>query len=641
MIIYSGSKAEFMAEVLDDTIAYTIRDSIFEKMHRRTPNAEFHSWVNSLEYMYKVLNDEGIPQNSGVAIEYNLPNTAKRVDFLISGYDASHSPNVVIIELKQWETLKKVEGLDGLVETYTGGANRRVVHPSYQAWSYAEMIRDYNEYAQVADIKLWPCAYLHNYLRVEDDPLDDPICQDYLDDAPAFTKGDVRKLREYIKQVVTDGDDNEILYEIDNGRIKPSKSLQDAIVGMLESNPEFNLIDDQKVVFERIMELSRKCEKDGEKRVLIAKGGPGTGKTVIAINLLARLTQEGVFAQYCSKNSAPRTVYASKLKGHRTKSSIDNMFKGSGAYVDAPKNAIGAVLADEAHRLNEKSGLYGNQGINQIHEIIRAARLSVFFIDESQRVTLKDIGSVEEIKRWAAVDGAKVYEEELSSQFRCNGSDGYLAWLDNVLDIRATANYDIDDIDYDFEVFDSPDEMRAKIIERNAGANRSRILAGYCWNWPKAGRSDVNTHEIRIGSFEMSWNLDGGEAFALSPTSINEAGCIHTTQGLEFEYVGVIIGDDLRYEDGHLVTDYKKRARTDQSVKGLKKLEGEDADHAQKLADEIIKNTYRTLMTRGMRGCYVYATDPSLRNYLRGRASACVHQRGSVGTKRGHARPSL
>ena len=169
--------------------------------------------------------------------------------------------------------------------------------------------------------------------------------------------------------------------------------------------------------------------------MLIATGGPGTGKTVIAMNLLARLTQEGVFVQYCSKNSAPRTVYAKKLKGHRTKSSIDNMFKGSGAYVDAPRNAVGVVLADEAHRLNEKSGLYGNQGINQIHEIIHAARLSVFFIDECQRVTVKDIGSVGEIKRWAAVNGAEVYEEGLSSQFRCNGSDGYLAWLDDVLKI--------------------------------------------------------------------------------------------------------------------------------------------------------------------------------------------------------------
>lgn len=611
-----------MTEVLEDTIAYSIRDNIRKKMNRKTGEAEFRSWVNSLEYMYKVLNDDDIPEESGIAIEYNLPNTAKRVDFLISGYDSKQLPNVVIIELKQWEKLNKVEGLDGLVETFTGGANRRVVHPSYQAWSYAEMIKDYNEYAQIADIKLWPCAYLHNYLREEDDPLDDEIYKDYLNDAPAFTKGDVRKLRAYIKEVVKEGDNNEILYEIDNGRIKPSKSLQDAIVGMLESNPEFNLIDDQKVVFERIMELSRKCENDGKKRVLIARGGPGTGKTVIAINLLARLTQEGVFAQYCSKNSAPRLVYAKKLKGHRTKSSIDNMFKGSGSYVDAPKDAVGAILADEAHRLNEKSGLYGNQGVNQIHEIIHAARLSVFFIDESQRVTVKDIGSVDEIKHWATFNNAEVFEDELSSQFRCNGSDGYLAWLDDVLEIRETANYNLEAPNYEFMVFDSPEEMRNRVVERNQSSNKARILAGYCWNWPKAGRSDTNTHEIKIGDFEISWNLDGGESFAISPTSINEAGCIHTTQGLEFEYVGVIIGDDLRYEDGALVTDFKKRAKTDQSIKGLKKMEGDDPERAHRLADQIIKNTYRTLMTRGMKGCYVYATDKGLRDYLKNRVKS-------------------
>ena len=623
MIIYSGSKSDFMTEVEEDSIAYSIRDSILKKMHRNTSDAEFRSWVNSLEYMYKVLNDNEIPQNSGVAIEYNLPNTAKRVDFLVSGYDENQSANVVIIELKQWQKLDKVDGLDGLVETYTGGANRRVVHPSYQAWSYAEMIRDYNEYAQIADVGLWPCAYLHNYMREDDDPLDDPIYQEYLDDAPAFTKGDVKKLREYIKNVVVEGDDGgEILYEIDNGRIRPSKSLQDAIVGMLESNPEFNLIDDQKVIFERIMELSRRCEKDGKKRTLIATGGPGTGKTVIAINLLARLTQEGVFAQYCSKNSAPRTVYARKLKGHRTKSSIDNMFKGSGAYVDAPENAVGVVLADEAHRLNEKSGLYSNLGINQVHEIIRAARLSVFFIDESQRVTVNDIGSVSAIKQWAAINGSEVHMEALTSQFRCNGSDGYLAWLDDVLDIHETANYNLDGINYEFIVFDTPQEMRQKVLKRNEGSNRSRILAGYCWNWPKAGRADTNVHEIEIGDFGISWNLDGGEAFAISESSVNEAGCIHTTQGLEFEYVGVIIGDDLRYEENHLVTDFTKRAKTDQSIRGLKKMSKENPEQAQKLADEIIKNTYRTLMTRGMKGCYVYATDEGLREYLKERAQS-------------------
>jgi hypothetical protein len=211
-----------------------------------------------------------------------------------------------------------------------------------------------------------------------------------------------------------------------------------------------------------------------------------------------------VFAQYCSKNSAPRTVYARKLKGSRTKSSIDNMFKGSGSYVDAPVNAVGVILADEAHRLNERSGLYGNLGVNQIHEIIRAARLSVFFIDESQRVTVKDIGSVDEIKRWAAVNGAEVYEEELSSQFRCNGSDGYLAWLDDVLEIHETANYDIETIDYEFMALDTPQELGNKVVERNERSNKSRILAGYCWNRPKNGRADSNAHEIKIGDFEIS-----------------------------------------------------------------------------------------------------------------------------------------
>lgn len=620
MIIYSGNKSEFMREVEQGNLANIIRENILAKMNRRTSDPEFNSWRNSLTFMYMVLNDDDIPSASGISIEYNLPNTSKRIDFLVSGYDDDDRENVVIIELKQWNSLKKVDGLDGLVETYTGGALRRVVHPSYQAWSYAQMIRDYNEYTQANNVMLWPCAYLHNYFREGADPLDDPIYREYLHDAPAFSGEDNEKLRNYIKNVIKRGDDGEILYEIDNGKIKPSKSLQDAIVGMLENNPEFNLIDDQKVVFERIMELSRRCEKDNKKRILIAEGGPGTGKTVIAINLLARLTQNEVFAQYCSKNSAPRTVYKRKLKGHLTMSSIDNMFKGSGSYIDVPRNAIGVVLADEAHRLNEKSGLYGNQGTNQIHEIIRAGRLSVFFIDETQRVTVKDIGSKNEIRRWAAYNNAEIFEEELASQFRCNGSEGYLAWLDDVLEIRETANYDLESIDYEFIVFDSPQEMREKVIERNNESNKSRVLAGYCWNWPTAGRSDTNEHEIKIEDFEISWNLDGGEAFAISDTSINEAGCIHTTQGLEFEYVGVIIGDDLRYENGELITDYTKRASTDQSIRGLKTMAQTEPEKANKIADEIIKNTYKTLMTRGMKGCYVYATDLGLREYLRAAA---------------------
>lgn len=238
-------------------------------------------------------------------------------------------------------------------------------------------------------------------------------------------------------------------------------------------------------------------------------------------------------------------------------------------------------------------------------------------IDESQRVTLSDIGSIKEIEKWADFYDADITLLELVSQFRCNGSDGYLAWLDNVLQIRDTANYDMKDIDYDIRVIDSPFELQRLIVEKNEVNNRSRIVAGYCWNWLKEGANDSNVHDIQIGDFGISWNLKNTTTFAIDDNSVNEAGCIHTCQGLEFDYVGVIIGNDMIYRDGKIVCDFNARAKTDQSLKGIKKLYKQDSNKALKIADEIIKNTYRTLMTRGMKGCYIYCTDKNLANYLK------------------------
>ncbi len=616
MIVYSGLKSDFLTAVDRDSIAVEIEETIYQKMHRRTAQNEFRAWENSLEYMYKVLNDHEIPDNSGVAIEYNIPQTSLRVDFIISGYDEKEKPNVIIIELKQWDKVDTVDGQDALVETFTGGAVRKVVHPSYQAWSYAAMIYDYNQNVQMGNIVLHPCAYMHNYRKTEPEKLENDQYREYVKDAPLFARGEVPKLRDFIKKSVKSGDNKKILYDIDNGKIKPSKSLQDAIKSMIEGNQEFIMLDEQKVVYEEILNKLRLCMSDHKKRTVIVKGGPGTGKTVVAINLLAKLTNEGVFVQYTSKNSAPRNVYAKKLTGHK-KSSINNMFKGSGTYVDVESNGIDVIICDEAHRLNEKSGVFHNIGENQVKEIINASLCSVFFIDESQRVTLSDIGSVAEIQKWAKKMKSEVIEMELVSQFRCNGSDGYLAWLDNVLEIRNTANYDMKDVNYDIRIMDSPNEIRDLIIERNKIHNQSRILAGYCWTWLKEGQNNTNVHDIKIDDFEMSWNLGNTTTFAIDENSVNEVGCIHTSQGLEFDYAGVIIGDDMRYENGHVVTDFTKRAKTDQSLKGIKKLYKADPKKALKEADEIIKNTYRTLMTRGMKGCYVYCTDKKLAEHLK------------------------
>ena len=622
MLVYEGIKSGFIDDVDLGIIADKIRNKYIEVVKRRPSTPEFNSWKNSMQYMRGVLSDTEIPNNTGIAIEYNIPPTGCRIDFMMSGYSKSKS-NVVIIELKQWDKATEVGEMDGIykVNTFTGGGMRDVNHPSYQAMTYANLIKDYNETVQLKDINVVPCAYLHNYYFDNDDSLLSNNYREYTDVAPLFGHNDVLKLRDFIKKYIEDGDDGNILYEIDHGRIRPSKMLQDSLTLMLKGNKEFYMIDSQKIVYEYALRNAIDTVGSNSKNVMIVRGGPGTGKSVLAINLLVELNRRNMTCFYVTKNAAPRTVYATKLRGEYTTTYINHLFQGSGGFIDEERNKLDCLVVDEAHRLNAKSGMFQNKGENQIKEIINAAKFSIFFIDENQKVTLKDIGSEELIRKYANEQGAGIYTYELDSQFRCNGSDGYVAWLDRVLEIRDTANFDIDGFDYDFKVFDDPNEMRKAIEEKNAINNKSRIVAGYCWEWPTGNtRNDSNYHEIKIPEkdFEISWNLETGEAFAIGENSINEAGCIHTVQGLEFDYVGVIIGDDMRYEDGHIVTDYNKRAKSDNSLKGINKIANEQGEEvANKIADTLIKNTYRTLMTRGMKGCYVYCVNKELQEHLK------------------------
>ena len=618
MLVYEGIKSGF----INDVNLNKIVDKIYEKYRKifgRTTESQLNSWKNSMQYMRGVLDDKEIPDNAGVAIEFNIPTTSKRIDFILSGRDNRRKDSVIIIELKQWETCTAVSGKDGIVSTFTGGGIREVAHPSYQAMSYANLIKDFNETVQLDEIGLYPCAFLHNYDLKEDDPICSSQYQEYIKEAPMFGTNDFEKLRRFIKKYIVEGDDRELLYKIENGRIRPSKRLQDSLVKMLKGNKEFTMIDEQKVIYEDAIRMAIDTIASNGKNVLVVQGGPGTGKSVLAINLLVELTNRNMTSFYVTKNAAPRAVFRDKLKGNFQMAYINNLFQGSGQFTESEKNEVDVLVVDEAHRLNAKSGMFQNLGENQIKEIINAANFSVFFIDEDQKVTLKDIGSVDEIKRYANELGAGIKIVELESQFRCNGSDGYLSWLDNLLEIRKTANFDDMDFDYDFRVIDNPNEIRWLIEEKNKENNKSRLVAGYCWDWISEGKNNTNIHDIVIPeyNFEMSWNLGNSQTWAIDPNSVNEIGCIHTCQGLEFDYVGVIIGEDLRYEDGHIVTDYTKRAKTDQSLKGISKIAKEEGiEKANKIADSIIKNTYRTLMTRGMKGCYVYCTNKKLKDYI-------------------------
>ena len=302
---------------------------------------------------------------------------------------------------------------------------------------------------------------------------------------------------------------------------------------------------------------------------------------------------------------------------------IKALFKGSGSYVEAGKNIFDCLIVDEAHRLQMKSGMFQNLGDCQAREIIHASRVSVFFIDEDQIVTTSDVGSVELIKDCANKEGSNLFygrDINLVSQFRCNGSDGYLAFLDRILGIRKAANTEID-LDYDIRIFNSPVKMRETLREKNKIANKSRMIAGYCYDW--VSKNDKSKYDIILpDGFLAQWNFSDTNTWAIDEDSFDQVGCIHTSQGLEFDYVGIIIGKDLLFRNGEVQTNYLARAKTDTSLKGVK------SSRNYALADRIIRNTYRTILSRGQKGCFIYCEDEALGEHFRRQLASII---GTVG----------
>ena len=626
MIVYEALRGEFTEDVFSNAIEQRILAAYQLKTGASTSKAEVESWKNSMQYMNNALHSAAIPADAGVAIEFTIPQSSKRIDFLLTGRDAQDRDTAVIVELKQWSDALPTDK-DAVVTTFLGGAVREVLHPSYQAWTYAALISDFNEAAHDGRIRLEPCAYLHN--MVEDAGLQGSFYAEHLEKAPLFARGDSQALQAFLRRHIRKGDRKRVLYRLEQGRLKPSKSLAEHLASLLQGNREFVLIDEQKQVYEQALSMAAAAQQ-GAKQVLIVEGGPGTGKSVVAINLLVALTGRGLVAQYVTRNAAPRAVFQAKLAGTMRKTHITNLFKSSGSYIDAPADGMDVLIVDEAHRLNEKSGMYGNLGDHQVAEIIRAAKLSVFFVDDDQRVTMQDVGEKALLRSMAEREGATVQEMALTSQFRCNGSDGYLAWVNHVLGVRPSANTTLDGLDYHFEVCDSPQALRERILAHNAVSNRSRMVAGYCWDWK--GKKDPSIRDVVIPEhgFAARWNLDkDGGLWIMQPDSVEEVGCIHTCQGLELDYVGVIIGPDLVVREGQVVTDASRRSSQDRSIRGYKTWLRRDPQAARQAADRVIRNTYRTLLTRGMKGCYLFCTDPETNAYFRQAMSGAM-QRGEL-----------
>ncbi len=617
MIVYNANKQTFVQDVRSGVIATKILNLIREKGLNAGQDREFASWHNSMKFMRDIVDDSEIDDDVQIAIEYNIPQTSKRVDFIIVGADEKDRENIVIVELKQWSKAEVVDDdMHFSVRTYVANDKRIVCHPSYQAYSYSRFLNNYSQAIHDRNIHLIPCAYLHNYLPAYKSALSAEIYKEWYTTAPFFIMDEVQQFNEFVKEFVTKKSAHgDLLYQIENGRIRPTKSLQDALASMVRGTPVFDLLDEQAVCYDMCIRTMLQCLKDQKKRTILVQGGPGTGKSVLAVNLLMHFITSACNAAYVTKNSAPRQAFLSILSQNKAENiaEISQLFRSPFGLASVPANSYDCLIVDEAHRLVKK--MYGDwNGENQVKECINASLLTVFLLDEDQAVTTKDIGSVQEISKWCEELGSTIImreETKLTSQFRCNGSDAYIQFIDNLLQRKEESiAVPLSELNYDFRLFDDASQMRDALREKNAINNKARMVAGYCYDWNvKNRRGDV---DIELpGGFQAKWNLANDKIWAINPRSFEEVGCIHTAQGLEFDYVGVLIGKDLTYDksSGRIVTN-KSAISTDDKSSGIRGASEEDARR-------LILNTYKTLLTRGQKGCYVYCEDEALREYFK------------------------
>ncbi|MDY5882946.1 MAG: DNA/RNA helicase domain-containing protein, partial [Roseburia sp.] len=544
MIVYEDSKRCFVEDIKSNCIA----DKITAKIRERGINAgherEYISWQNSLQFMRNIVDDNDIDDEVRIAIEYNIPLTSKRVDFIICGADANNNDNVVVVELKQWQKAEVVaDDMHYCVKTFVGRNNRIVCHPSYQAYSYACFIRNYSQTVLDDGINLIPCAYLHNYDPDFKQTLSNSIYKEWVSEAPFFIRNETEQFSAFVKKYVTRRSSNgDLLYKIDHGRLKPTKTLQDSLASMVKGNKEFMLLDEQAVCYDMCLKTMAKCKEDGKKRTIVIQGGPGTGKSVLAVNLLMEFINKSLNTCYATKNSAPREAFLSLLTHSDAKKQVNikQLFRSPFGLSNVPDNTYDCLIVDEAHRLVKK--MYGDwNGENQVKECISASLLSIFLLDEDQAVTVNDIGSIAEISKWCRELNSTLKmpaEAKLVSQFRCNGSDAYIQFIDDILQrTEESVTVSLYELNFDFRIFDSAIELREALREKNAINNKSRMVAGYCYDWNvKHGRGD---YDIMLpDGFKAKWNLEKDKIWAINPNSFEEVGCIHTAQGLEFDYVG-------------------------------------------------------------------------------------------------------
>jgi hypothetical protein len=556
-----------------------------------------------------------------VILEYQLPYSPKRVDALLCGvHPETGSPSYVLVELKQW-TKADVVGR-GLVR-YNGRKGQPVLHPAEQVRRYCRHLLGFLPSLARTPSCVKGLAYLHNAHRAGDWQLDDFDFDDYGRLYTADQQGDlVTDLTALLD--VTDGAAERLI----RARRAPARSLLTMAAGSVSARTDFVLLDEQQVAFEAVRGAVADAfgNNGGRKKVVLVRGGPGTGKSAIALNLYSAMARRGVKVVHATGSKAMTETLRQSAFGEDMWQGED-VFKYFNNFAHARRNELDVVICDEAHRIRGQAHVpdrWRGRLRGQIHQLIDAAKVPVFLLDDHQVVRPGEIGSPSDVLEVARAMDCQIVEVDLDGQFRCGGSPLFDLWVQRLLGLVAEAPISWSDLvadtddEYVVESVEAPQALEAWLRARTRDTEASaRIAAGFCWKWTPPVEEDGKLSlaaDVRIGGWCRPWNawpnvevpdVPSTSFWASDPRGFDQVGCIYTAQGFEYDWAGVIMGEDLVIRDGQWVA---QSDRTEDSA--LKETTGETFDR-------LVRNAYKVLLTRGMQGVCVYSTDPVTNDFLR------------------------
>lgn len=613
------TSARRLAELAKDgRVGAVLAEQMSFQMKRRASPAEIRSWDASLPVLADDLLQAGLDKVE-VLLEYQLPLSSKRIDVVLAGRHARRdSPSYVVLELKQWTEAALFEDDAELVVQPTYGP-RPILHPVAQVRSYGEYLLDFTAVLHGTTDVLAGAAYLHNATSVGRVGELYNYPQDEL--GRLFTGENRGDFLDFLRSRLAPDDGCYYADRLLKSAIAPSKQLMAVAAEEIRRREQFVLLDEQRVAFDLVLHEVEKARTADQKSVVVVSGGPGSGKSVIALSLLGELNRRGRSAIHATgSRSFTQTLRRVAGRGSRQ---VQSLFKYFNSFMDAEKNGLDVLIADEAHRLRETSAnrwtpAAQRSGKAQVDELIDAARVPVFLLDQNQVVRPGELGTVEDIEKAARQRGLDVHHIDLSAQFRCGGSEAYIDWVERLLGLRPGGPIPwTGDENFEVQVADSPSAMEATLRRKLDERYGSRMAAGFCWPWSDPRKDGSLVPDVQIGGWARPWNLKGERSvggappsalWASEPAGFDQVGCVYTAQGFEYDWNGVLMGPDLVWRADHWVA--VRSANRDPDFRNTKRVSDQDFD-------ALVRNVYKVLLSRGMRGTLLYSTDTETQLLLR------------------------